>query len=129
MVSFIRVAEAPLSPEHILRPDSVTLKAPIYDPQKLICVGMNYVDHCTEQNYPVPEEPVIFSKFASAITDPNGAVLLPEETDVSSTLLSLSMMHVMFLSQSLDYEVELAFIISKRGKHITVCEATLVCVM
>lgn len=46
---------------------------------------MNYVDHCTEQNYPVPEEPVIFSKFASAITEPNGAVILPEETDVSTT--------------------------------------------
>lgn len=94
--SFIRVAEAPPSPEHIHRPGSFTLKAPIYDPQKLICVGMNYVDHCTEQNYPVPEEPVIFSKFASAITEPNGAVLLPEETDVSAIPLSLSMICALF---------------------------------
>lgn len=58
---------------------------------------MNYVDHCTEQNYPVPEEPVIFSKFASAITEPNGAVLLPDETDVSVTPLSLSMTCALFL--------------------------------
>ena len=67
----------------MFQPGSFTLKAPIYDPQKLIGVGMNYIDHCTEQNYPVPEEPIIFSKFASAITEPNGPVILPEETDVS----------------------------------------------
>ena len=65
-------------------PGKYTLKAPIYDPQKLICVGMNYIDHCTEQNCPVPEEPVIFSKFSSSITEPDGAVILPDETDVST---------------------------------------------
>ena len=43
---------------------------------------MNYVDHCTEQNIPVPKEPVIFSKFNSAITEPNGPVLLSDETQV-----------------------------------------------
>jgi 2-keto-4-pentenoate hydratase/2-oxohepta-3-ene-1,7-dioic acid hydratase in catechol pathway len=93
------------SSEHIFAAASCTLKAPIYDPQKLLCVGMNYVDHCKEQNYPVPQEPVIFSKFASAITEPNGAVIHPKETD------------------SLDYEVELAFVISRRGKHIKESEA------
>jgi len=44
---------------------------------------MNYVDHCTEQNLPVPVEPIIFSKFSSAITDPYGPVVKPDETDVS----------------------------------------------
>ena len=73
---------APQSAEHTLKPGSFTLKAPIYDPQKVICVGMNYVDHCTEQNIPVPEEPVIFNKFPSAITEPNGPVMYPEETTV-----------------------------------------------
>jgi 2-keto-4-pentenoate hydratase/2-oxohepta-3-ene-1,7-dioic acid hydratase in catechol pathway len=28
--------------------------------EKVLCVGMNYVDHCTEQNLPIPKEPVIF---------------------------------------------------------------------
>ena len=36
-----------------------------YDPEKIICVGMNYREHCTEQNFPIPTEPVIFSKFAN----------------------------------------------------------------
>lgn len=70
------------SDKHILQPGSFVLQAPIYDPEKLICIGMNYVDHCTEQNIPVPEEPVIFSKFNSAITEPNGPVLLTDETQV-----------------------------------------------
>ncbi len=43
---------------------------------------MNYVDHCAEQNIPVPVEPIVFSKFASAITDPNGPVIMPDETKV-----------------------------------------------
>lgn len=76
-------AVAQASGKQILQPGSFVLQAPIYNPEKLICIGMNYVDHCTEQNIPVPEEPVIFSKFNSAITEPNGPVLLSDETQVT----------------------------------------------
>ena len=75
-------AVAQASEEHVLQPGSFVLQAPIYNPEKLICIGMNYVNHCTEQNIPVSEEPVIFSKFSSAITEPNGPVLLSDETQV-----------------------------------------------
>ena len=34
---------------------------------KFLCVGMNYEDHCTEQGIPIPQEPLIFSKFGSSI--------------------------------------------------------------
>ena len=92
------LSQSPLSPhravemarasgEHLFNPGDFVLKAPIYNPQKLICIGMNYVDHCTEQNIPVPKEPIIFSKFNSAITEPNGAVVLPEETQVRVVVL------------------------------------------
>ncbi len=73
---------------NILQPDSYDLKAPIYDPQKLICVGLNYRDHCAEQNITVPEEPLIFSKFSSAITEPNGVVELSDLVTVSLSRLS-----------------------------------------
>lgn len=99
------VEKAIATKEYILEPASFTLKAPIYDPQKLICVGLNFIDHCTEQNIPVPVEPLIFSKFSSAITEPNGAIVLPDESD------------------SVDYEVELAFVIGKAGKNIKEAEA------
>ena len=71
------------SGEGVLSRDSVKIRAPLTRPEKVICVGMNYVDHCTEQNMPVPTEPVIFSKFASAIVDPTADVELPPETEVS----------------------------------------------
>lgn len=84
-------AVAQASGKQILQPGSFVLQAPIYNPEKLICIGMNYVDHCTEQNIPVPEEPVIFSKFNSAITEPNGPVLLSDETQV--TVYSIGTTH------------------------------------
>ena len=79
---FRAIEKAQASSQNTLEPGSFVLNAPITDPQKLICIGMNYIDHCTEQNIPVPKEPVIFSKFSSAITDPDGAVILTEETEV-----------------------------------------------
>eukprot|EP00042_Codosiga_hollandica_P028078 m.144973 g.144973 ORF g.144973 m.144973 type:complete len:288 (+) comp52672_c0_seq6:84-947(+) len=78
----------------------VTLKAPIVKPDKIICIGLNYVDHCTEQNVPVPKEPVVFSKFSSCITDPGQPILLPAAT------------------KELDFEVELAIVIGKTAKRV-----------
>nr|XP_032808303.1 fumarylacetoacetate hydrolase domain-containing protein 2-like isoform X1 [Petromyzon marinus] len=76
------------------------LHAPVHQPDKVVCVGMNYRDHCTEQNAAVPTEPIIFSKFASAITGPYDDIVHSDETN------------------ELDWEVELAFVIGKQGKRI-----------
>ena len=62
---------------------------------------MNYYDHCTEQNFPIPKEPVLFSKFASAIAAPNST--LPLDDDLTSEL---------------DFEVELCVVVGKRGRRI-----------
>src|SRR5579859_4325980 len=48
----------------------VVLRAPVPQPGKLVCIGLNYHDHCQEQNIPIPERPVIFAKFTSSIADP-----------------------------------------------------------
>ncbi|OWK51333.1 Fumarylacetoacetate hydrolase domain-containing protein 2 [Lonchura striata] len=76
------------------------LLAPLDDPQKLICVGLNYHDHCQEQAVKVPKEPLIFSKFPSAITGPFDDIVHPHDTS------------------ELDWEVELAAVIGKTGRHI-----------
>jgi 2-keto-4-pentenoate hydratase/2-oxohepta-3-ene-1,7-dioic acid hydratase in catechol pathway len=68
--------------------------------EKVLCVGMNYVDHCTEQNVPIPKEPIIFCKFASCIAAGGEDIVHPAET------------------VELDYEVELAIVIGKEGKRI-----------
>ncbi|KAJ8379235.1 hypothetical protein SKAU_G00000130 [Synaphobranchus kaupii] len=83
----------------------VRLLPPVTAPEKVVCVGMNYRDHCLEQNAPIPKEPIIFSKFPSAITGPYDDITLPEE------------------SKEVDWEVELAFIIGRKGKHIKEEEA------
>ena len=57
----------------------VRLLAPIANPGKILCVGMNYEDHCLEQGMPLPDEPVIFCKFANAVLDPGAPIpLIPE---------------------------------------------------
>lgn len=72
--------------QHILKRAEVKLKAPIHNPGKIICIGMNYVDHCLEQNVPTPTEPILFSKFNNAITDPGAPIIYPDETEVCTTL-------------------------------------------
>jgi len=73
----------------------VKLKAPIDGVQKLICIGMNYVEHCTEQNMPIPTEPVVFNKFPNVICGPGDPLIKDPETN------------------ELDYEVELAIVIGE----------------
>ncbi len=66
----------------VLKRSDVQLLSPVLAPEKVVCVGMNYVDHCLEQNVPVPTEPIIFSKFPSAITGPYDDIVLPSESQV-----------------------------------------------
>lgn len=88
-----------------LAPKDVTLMAPVTSPDKVICIGMNYKDHCEEQNAPVPTEPVVFNKFPSCIIGPNDPIPFPE------------------LTKELDWEVELAIVIGKLGRNIPETEA------
>ncbi|XP_075418668.1 oxaloacetate tautomerase FAHD2A, mitochondrial isoform X1 [Tenrec ecaudatus] len=113
MVEFLEQGEAALQVARralttslpVLRRSEVTFLSPVTRPDKVVCVGMNYVDHCKEQNVPVPKEPIIFSKFASSIVGPYDEVVIPPE------------------SQEVDWEVELAVVIGKKGKHIKATDA------
>jgi len=80
----------------------VTLKAPIFNAQKVICVGMNYVDHCTEQGMDIPKEPVIFNKFPTAICSPGDPIIWEEG-----------------MTEELDFEVEMVIVIGKGGRAIS----------
>jgi len=80
--------------------NQVKIRAPIYNPEKIICVGLNYRDHAIESGMPIPKEPVLFSKFASCIIGPDDKIIKPPETT------------------QLDYEVELVVVIGKEGKRI-----------
>lgn len=64
----------------------IKLLAPIDNPEKIICIGLNYLGHCQEQKKEPPKEPMFFSKFASTITGPTGEVILHKITEVCWSL-------------------------------------------
>ena len=90
--------------EHI-DPQGTALRAPIARPGKIICVGLNYHDHCREQSIEPPAYPMLFSKFANAVTDPGAPVTRPVATE------------------KLDLECELAIVIGRRASGVTRAEA------
>jgi len=75
--------------------------APVPRPGKLICIGLNYRDHAKEARMPLPEQPVVFSKFSSAVIGPGEPVVIPRT------------------SQKVDYEAELAVVIGRRAKNVS----------
>lgn len=72
------------SGQHRVPRGTAQLLAPVGDPEKVICVGLNYHDHCQEQGVKVPKEPLIFSKFPSAITGPFDDIVHPQDTSVGT---------------------------------------------
>src|SRR5256712_4677115 len=79
---------------------SARLHAPITDPGKFICIGLNYRDHAQEANQPIPKEPPIFAKWSNAILDPGEPILRPRG------------------SQQLDWEVELGVVIGRTARFV-----------
>src|SRR5204863_7276551 len=56
---------------------SVRIRAPVPRPGKVICVGLNYRDHAEESGQPIPDEPVLFAKFANSVTGPGTPIAVP----------------------------------------------------
>ncbi len=74
--------------------------APIANPPKLICIGLNYKDHAIESNMELPKTPVVFTKFSNSIVGTGATVVLPKA------------------STQPDFEAELAIVIGRGGRNI-----------
>lgn len=72
---------------------------------KFIAVGLNFIDHATEANLPVPAEPIIFMKATSCIVGPNDDVMLPKG------------------SVKTDWEVELGVVIGRTARYVSESDA------
>src|ERR1043165_5672648 len=83
--------------------------APVPRPGKLICIGLNYRDHPAERKIPIPEKPVVFSKFASAVIGPGEPVVLPST------------------SNQVDYEAELAVVVLTENNTRSLPQQTMTC--
>jgi 2-keto-4-pentenoate hydratase/2-oxohepta-3-ene-1,7-dioic acid hydratase in catechol pathway len=84
---------------------SVRLGSPVARPSKIICIGLNYVDHCKETGAPIPEEPIIFFKSTSALCGPNDDLIIPKNSDKT------------------DWEIELVFIVGKKASYVEEADA------
>jgi 2-keto-4-pentenoate hydratase/2-oxohepta-3-ene-1,7-dioic acid hydratase in catechol pathway len=84
-------------------PDPVSdaeLLPPLPDPDKVVCIGLNYRSHAAEAGIDPPEQPTFFAKFRNALAPPNATVALPAA------------------SEKVDYEAEVAFVIGTRAKDV-----------
>ena len=81
--------------------NDVQVEAPVPNPGKIICVGHNYREHILEMGREIPKFPVVFAKFANTVVGP--------EDDIS----------FFPISEQLDYEAELAFVIGKRARNVS----------
>ncbi|WP_122091248.1 fumarylacetoacetate hydrolase family protein [Halalkalicoccus subterraneus] len=86
--------------------DGLTQCEPITDPQKVVCVGLNYADHADEGGFDAPDEPVLFSKFPQSIVGPDE----PVEWDPE-------------LTEAVDYEAELVAVIGEQARNVSEEEA------
>lgn len=76
------------------------LLAPVPQPGKVVCVGLNYHDHARETGNPVPDEPVLFAKFANSVVGDHAHVAIPR------------------CAEKVDYEAELGVVIGRRASQV-----------
>jgi 2-keto-4-pentenoate hydratase/2-oxohepta-3-ene-1,7-dioic acid hydratase in catechol pathway len=81
------------------------LGSPISRPSKIVCIGLNYLDHALETGLSVPSEPVLFFKSTTSLSGPFDDIIIPHN------------------SKKTDWEVELAVIIGKRASYVLEEEA------
>ncbi len=81
------------------------LLPPVTDPDKIVCIGLNYRSHAAEAGIEPPEQPTFFAKFRNALAPPNATVQLPAA------------------AEKVDYEAEVAFVVGRRAKDVSEDEA------
>jgi 2-keto-4-pentenoate hydratase/2-oxohepta-3-ene-1,7-dioic acid hydratase in catechol pathway len=84
---------------------AVRLLAPITDPEKIICIGLNYKEHAVEVGAEPPAEPIVFGKYRNALVGPDATVTLPAN------------------SSKVDFEAEVAFVIGRQAKDVAAADA------
>jgi 2-keto-4-pentenoate hydratase/2-oxohepta-3-ene-1,7-dioic acid hydratase in catechol pathway len=88
-----------------VEPASVRLGPPVPDPQKIICLGLNYRDHAEETGIEPPSAPMFFAKFANSLIGPDDEIVPPK------------------VAERVDYEAELAVVIGRSARNVGAEEA------
>ena len=85
--------------------EGAELLPPVPDPDKVLCIGLNYRSHAAEAGVEPPEQPTFFAKFRNALASPGATVPLPAA------------------SEKVDYEAEVAFVVGRRCQEVGADEA------
>jgi 2-keto-4-pentenoate hydratase/2-oxohepta-3-ene-1,7-dioic acid hydratase in catechol pathway len=93
------------NPTYILDESKLTHGPCVTNPNKIICVGLNYRKHAEETNAQIPQSPILFNKFNNTLTGHGHDVPLPK------------------VSEKVDYEAELVIVIGKTAKNISKVQA------
>ncbi len=80
----------------------VQLRAPVPDPEKIVCIGLNYRDHAAESGQEIPQAPMWFAKFANSLRGDGEPVVLPAAHP-----------------EYVDYEAELALVIGREARNVS----------
>lgn len=86
-------------------PANSRIGAPIARPSKIVCIGLNYLDHANETGAAIPAEPIIFFKSTTSVVGPFDDIMLPKD------------------SQKTDWEVEFGVVIGKTARYVEEAEA------
>jgi 2-keto-4-pentenoate hydratase/2-oxohepta-3-ene-1,7-dioic acid hydratase in catechol pathway len=84
---------------------AIRLLAPLV-PGKILCIGLNYMDHCREQHIEPPDRPTLFAKFPSSVIAPGAPIRWPAD-----------------FSSQVDYEAELAVVIGRTARRVADADA------
>ncbi len=98
--------EQALANGQTLSVDQVKIMAPLLNPSKVIAIGLNYMDHCREQNVEPPKSPIIFTKFTTSIIGPGDAIRWDPE-----------------LTKRVDFEAELGVVMGRLARRVSQAEA------
>jgi 2-keto-4-pentenoate hydratase/2-oxohepta-3-ene-1,7-dioic acid hydratase in catechol pathway len=89
-----------------LKEETIEYGPVVTHPEKIVCIGLNYVHHALEIGQPIPKQPVLFNKFNNALNHHNGTVKLPVD-----------------YAKKFDYEVELVIVMGKEAKVVSEADA------
>ncbi|MCP4361597.1 MAG: fumarylacetoacetate hydrolase family protein [Chloroflexi bacterium] len=100
------LAGMPIEIKAQIAQDGVRFLNPIGRPGKIVCVGLNYMDHCRETNTPPPKRPLLFTKFTTSMNGPTDDIVWTTD-----------------LTDAVDFEAELGVVIGKTCRRVNEAEA------
>jgi 2-keto-4-pentenoate hydratase/2-oxohepta-3-ene-1,7-dioic acid hydratase in catechol pathway len=100
-------ARASASPERFfIRQGEAKFGPCVTDPEKIICIGLNYRRHAAEVGQPVPPVPILFNKFNTALNSHGGTIAVSKEK-----------------AEKFDYEAELVIVMGRRARNVSEADA------